>query len=259
MKVKTVSALAGLGGALILSSSANAGFTGLELVDVTAYYGPAGTAAAAVRTSFANAGGATAYSVYRVYAKFDGTTANDRVVAVGGSPAVSPAFINVTSGSVFNYLTGGNSTTPTITHYNLPAPSNAAGDNANRGWETWATIGPAFGANLTGFTPGAHDAGQMNNFQGSWSSTAAWFITPADAQGLATSNTNTQLGSLGPKVLIFQIAVAAGSQFNGRFNVGVGTANIGQNNLTFANVIPGPGALALLGLAGLVGHRRRRA
>ena len=86
----------------------------------------------------------------------------------------------------------------------------------------------------------------------------AWFVNPIDSQGRVGNDDN------GPNtVLIGQFSIAAGAGPNaGVFgtlrvdgkNVGVAFATM----LSFDTQLPGPGSLALLGSAGLLGCRRRR-
>ncbi|MDP7070618.1 MAG: hypothetical protein QF561_04645 [Phycisphaerales bacterium] len=81
----------------------------------------------------------------------------------------------------------------------------------------------------------------------------SWFVTPADAQG----------EELGGMVLIGQFTVIGGSG-NGAADL-TGQISIQGKDVdgnTFQELgitwVPAPGALALLGLAGLAGRRRRR-
>lgn len=261
MKVKTLSALAGLGGALILSSSADAAFLGLELVDVSAWMSTVGPTN--IRAAYNAAGGPGSYQIYRLFAKFDNTgVANfdNRVNAISGLVGNTWSF-NLIGGSVRNYTTSSSSV---VSHFNLPAGSATAGQNAAIGWDTWFTLGTQFGANTHSYSPGAHVGSQLNNFQGNYSANdAALFITPDDTQGRAialNSTTANGLGGSGFGVLIGQIVVSTGSLFSGTLNLNVGGNALAPTDvlgLTYTNV-PAPGALALLGLAGLVGGRRRR-
>src|SRR5207244_2712175 len=161
----------------------------------------------------------------------------------------SHALLNVSSGAVYNYVFHTSAFVSGYDfHHNTSSQSNAAGLNADLGWETWATIGRAFNDTVTQFTPGAQPPRfpippapvEFNNFAGStllgprnnpwtlssgaWEAdNAAWYITPSDSQGAASMQDASQ-GAMVPKVLIFQICVLKGSQFNGSFNVTTGTA-----------------------------------
>jgi MYXO-CTERM domain-containing protein len=264
MKVKTMSALAGLGGALIMSSSADAAFLGIELVNVSAWMST--TANANIAGSYNAAGGPAAFQVYRIFAKFDALGGDNRVNAISGL-AGNPWAHTMISGSIHNSFSGAGTTSSPFVANNLAPSSATAGPNGNPGgfgWETWATISRQFGANTASYSPGAHDPGQLNNFEGSWNANdAALFITPDDAQGAAIALNSTSAagqGGSGIGVLLMQITVTTGSLFSGQFNVNIGAPGLAPQDilgLTYTNV-PAPGALALLGLAGLVGGRRRR-
>ncbi|MCH2142032.1 MAG: hypothetical protein MK077_03425 [Phycisphaerales bacterium] len=80
----------------------------------------------------------------------------------------------------------------------------------------------------------------------------SWFVTPADDQG----------NPIDGRVLIGQFTVVGGSgdgyaDLTGFINVQGSDANGGFQEYGL-NWIPAPGALALLGVAGLAGRRRRR-
>jgi hypothetical protein len=216
-----------------------------------------------IRNSYNAAGGPAAYRIYRIFSMFDDTGLNNpdnRVNVIHGLPG-NPWALSLTSGSVRNY------TTYTYTsgegHYNVAPPSSSAGENADRGWETWATIGLQFGTNVATFTPGAHAPDQLNNFISDFSADdAALLITPDDTQGRAIALNNTAAagqGHTGFGVLLMQITVTPSSNFNGQFNLNIGGPGSTQDvlGLTFG-AVPAPGGLALLGIAGLIGTRRRR-
>ena len=81
----------------------------------------------------------------------------------------------------------------------------------------------------------------------------SWFVTPDDAQGAA----------VGGEVIIGQFTVAGGSgvvadDFISATVSVQGTVGGSLYNGVGLNAIPAPGALALLGVAGLVSRRRRK-
>ena len=80
----------------------------------------------------------------------------------------------------------------------------------------------------------------------------AFFATPKDAQTFPVDG----------RVLVFQVAVLQGEHASGAWNIQWGTVGGGagggiQTRIEWTTV-PAPGAMALLGLAGLAGARRRR-
>lgn len=278
MKVKTLASLAGLGGTLI-ASGANAAFVNLTIENVnTMYSASSNPNVSAAWTSLNNAtpGG---INTYRVYANF--TSATDRVEAIfGDSLAGMTATFNA-HGSVYNFE--GTPTSPVV--FDAPTHNNAAlNSDPQRAFDTWATIGQSvvtpptgggFAGNTTGFAPETVEDGPdadalsaTDHFRNSvWVMTDnAWFVTgfPPQANALAG-------GPSGFRVLVFQVTVlgesVAGAPITPSGQWGVQWSNsaagptgikaFGEN--TRFGDIPAPGALALLGLAGVVGGRRRRA
>ena len=87
------------------------------------------------------------------------------------------------------------------------------------------------------------------------STDGSWYITPEDSQG----------AEVGGRVLIAQFTTYGDDAvLSGTVSLQGKDAN-GDNwtaesqSYSFGNVVPAPGALALLGLAGFAGRRRRRA
>lgn len=240
MKVKTVSALAGLGGAMILSTSANAAYQGLVVLKHTTVTLPAGT-----------------FDSYRVYAKF--SDAGDYLLAVSGSPLLGTMTIqnrnagNTGAGTGFFNPAGTNSA-PVITGYSPAAFT----------WETFVTIGgPVYSAaNITGLSPNFPEFAPGTQYQ---TGDASWFATGPTTQGSAANGIALAGGGFG--VMMMQLTVATGENVRGTVavtylnNTGLaGTTSFSSTNQTFDSFgIPAPGAFALLGVAGLVGSRRRRA
>ena len=244
MKVKTVSALAGLGGALIMSTVASANVTGLSVFSETSGGGPA--PAGLPRT------------IWRVYANL--TNATDRVNAWGAGSDFGPgSIVNVNAvdsgpGLGFTNIGGGGGQL---------APYSPG---TTRDWDSYMTVGVRYGNQSPGgVDPTATITGTPIFAVGtSWipdqTNGGGVFITPDDAQGGASyinSGNDTD-----HRVLLMQLVVNAGDNVKGTIGVAwqaAGQAGQTQTGLTFTSAIPGPGSLALLGLAGLVGARRRRA
>jgi hypothetical protein len=249
MKVKTLSALAGVGSALILSSAADASYQGLTVVKHTT---------AAVQ--------GIQRDVYRVYAMF--SDPGDFLTSVAGSPTLGNMIIetrnSTDTGAGGNFVNppGGGSTAPTF---------YALGTQIE--WDTFVDIGlasvPYGGIDATGLSPGF--AGVPNG--GLNTDNAGWFTTGGVPQGMAGNGTANVGGSGNWGVLMLQLTVNAGNNVRGTVNVGGINNNPLAGGTTFqtnsngqggpqafnsAEVIPAPGVLALVGIAGLVGASRRR-
>lgn len=244
MKVKAMSALAGLGGALIMSSAANAAFVGVALESTDAYF--MAHPNAGVQAAWAG-GGNAAYDIYRLYANFNSNTAADRVNAFFGEVG-TPMTVNVVGGTFYNAVDGHGG------HFNLPSGVSPA----NQAWDTYVTINGLPSGGSASLTPGFDlETNNLGSSGSSFSSeNAAVYVDPSQAQGLAVA---TAAGQAPAPPGIFRVLIAQFTVTAGGLIQGVGGLNVnGQNvQIAFSNV-PAPGALALLGLAGLVGSRRRR-
>jgi hypothetical protein len=249
MKVKTLSALAGLGGALIMSGSADAAYVGLHW---------------RLHTTV-NAAGVNR-DVFRIYAVFN--NANDYLTGALGNVA-NPATIQSLSAAgafpgsaFFNPAAGGNL-----------APSQDAVNAypATVPWDTFATVGYAIvpgdgGAATTGTSPGFPTFISGNQWA---TNDGGWFTPGPQEHGRAGgfNGVTLQAGQGGPGgmgVLMMQLTVNQGNHVRGTIGVNwsidvpLAGQQTGQSfNQTF-NTFPAPGALALLGLAGLATSRRRR-
>ncbi len=248
MKMKTVSLLAGVAVPLILAGSASSALIGVKtfkkIVD------PADILADN------NIPGVTSLLVVNVYAVFTPGDAAASVIGVGGSAALGiPLQVSTRDGIFFQHPIGGG----------LPAPLAPS-----------ATL-----IGLPGFLALKHDSfvtiGRKNNAgdvtqiigMDTWTDTrltgspeVRWFVAgfPAQASpGLADNPPDM--------VLIGQFTVAnpgptggvIGEMFvNARHTNAMGVVEEITIMGTFANQLPAPGTLALLGVAGLMGTRRRR-
>ena len=233
MKVKTLSALAGVATAMILSSAANAAFTGISFT----------SANHSVAAGDPGGGGAQNITTFQIFANFD--NAGDTLTSIYGNPPATPGTaltIQPSAGSFFNNTFGGNS-----------GPNSALfGVSPSLAWDTYVSIGfesGDAGSDPTQFSPGfpatLFTTGVVGNTNASW-------FNPVITAGL----------NQGTHILIGQFSVAQGNNVAGTFGLTYrpsgATADLFVQNVTF-NTVPAPGALALLGLAGLVGTRRRRA
>lgn len=251
MKMKQLSALAGLAGTALIAAPADAAFTGftIQAFDVGVDHFNA-----AVRGAW-NGGGGAGLESWRIYANFDGS--GDSVNALFGD-AGRRAFLSV-SGTIFNNVET-HSTQPDVL-YNTPFFAGGFGANPERGWDTWVSVGLENADSGTALTAGF--GAQTNNLGSNWDSdidgNLSWFVTPTPAQSIVGASF---------QLLVMQLTVSAGSTVSGNFGIqvdsGAGGVNIhddvGEGGISFFsnNVIPSPGAFALLGLAGLTGIRRRR-
>jgi MYXO-CTERM domain-containing protein len=256
MKVKTLSALAGIGTAMILSGQANAGYTGLSVVKTDVNGTPGGN-----------------ISVYRVYANF--SSANDQLFAWGwlvnqaGQVGIeSRNSTDTGAGSNFrNY--GGNG--------DLPPSAYGVGQNPNLAYDSFFSINANRTDQITAanggpivVSPGAPGLGTASPDSGINSLTVAstggaYSIAPTLPNGTPAALSFAGFAGDGDpenRILLMQLTVSQGDNVRGTIFVTVNNALAGATQdiggQTF-NSVPAPGALALLGLAGLVGSRRRRA
>jgi MYXO-CTERM domain-containing protein len=251
MKTKSLLLLAGAGAPLILSSAASADFVGLKIVKKGGFE--------QWTSSVSN--------LYAIFSDDDGDGIGDgAVIGVAGLPG-QELNISMREGTFYqNPLNTNNAgrTAPPQAFVDL-FPSLAA--------DTFVTIGlkvvPAGAADNTSLTPTFPLEGQEPGVHpdGSWTDTrlqlndGAWFSFNPDDPQARPGNADNPAG----QVLIGQFS----SNLGAGPNVGIfGTILIQGENAdgsTFSEYIsfdqqngPAPGTLALLGMAGLLGGRRRR-
>jgi hypothetical protein len=226
MKMKTLSVLAGISAPLIATAGAEAGFVGIVVNEKPNAFG---------------------LFVCNVYAEFD--AAGDAMQAVAGTPG-APLSVTVVGGSFWNQPTFGGDLAPNSALFGL-FPSLA--------YDTFVTIGvkatgplgqPANGTTLVNYPqPIAGTSTATSN--------GSWAILGPLPQGDPFDPINSYPGN--GLLLIGQFSTANGTGIQGSFLMqyvsdGVVTASVES----FAHFIPTPGALGLLGAAGLIGCRRRR-
>jgi uncharacterized protein (TIGR03382 family) len=181
-------------------------------------------------------GGSVAGTTYDLYADVD---AGGRVDAVYGD-GTNVLSIGVTGGNFVQNIYGGN-TSMDINPAFLPLFPSLA-------YDSFVTIGLTdsagnalnnIGIDFTGFAAG----GALSTDNGTW------FVTPDDAQG----------NESGGRVLLGRFTIDGGA-LEGSINL-QGRDSSGTvwnaDGISFST-IPAPGALALLGLAGLAVRRRRK-
>ncbi len=229
MKMRELSVLAGVAAPLILTGTASAGFVG-------------------VKTVLKEAAQASGLFVCNVYAIFD--RPDDEFSAAAGT-TTNPMDIHVVGGDWYQDPQGSPLTAPFLQF--LPGTSGLLA------YDTFVTIGTKVDdlfstLDNVSTTPGlaftANSIGGQN---------VSWFIVPAGPGngGLGAPDANGQ-------VLIFQgsfVKAPEGPtgiegtlllQFTSNGETGQ------QAVVEFSHLIPSPGALALLGMAGLGLRRRRR-
>jgi len=177
----------------------------------------------------------------RIYANFSAGT--DQLNAVYGDANNG---LSISSSGGFYQNAFGANTSAGINPALIPAFPSLVLDS-------WVTIGLEdqtgnamldIGIDWTDFASG----GNISTDNGSW------FATPADAQCLAGSELRVMVGQF--------TMFGAGSTVSGVLNL---QGKVGDNETFVAtgqafeySLVPAPGALALLGLAGIAGRRRRK-
>ncbi len=183
---------------------------------------------------------------YRLFANLD---AGARIDAVYGN-SQGDLFIGTANGATLYQNANGGPTSKEINSNFFPfVPSME--------WDSYVSIG-AYYQNGAPF-----GENNLNNIGINWSSfegggdlvtnNGSWFVTPDDAQG----------NELNGVVFLGQFTVEGGdgdvTDLIGQVNLQGKDANGDTWNAVGATWVPAPGALALLGLAGIAGRRRRRA
>ena len=235
MKTKAF-ALIGATGVALLGSSAMAAITG---VSIEAFVGDGWTD---------NGYDTGALSTYRLYANFDGMD-DDGVLSAFGISGV-PASANSWDGSFHNDPLGG---------LTAPLDLRGAGLWSNQ-WDTYVTIGKDTQAgDATSLSPGFET--ETNGLASNWvSENVGWFVTPDDPQSIAVERVD-QNGDTVYSVFLAQFTVANSGDGNdadvyGTISV-LARDGIEYQSYGYSTATPAPGVLALLGLAGLAGRRRR--
>jgi hypothetical protein len=197
--------------------------------------------------SFESLGNMGNGETYRMYVDVD---AGARIDAVFGN-SVGGLDIGTAAGmSFYQNAYGGPTSTSCNSDFFLLAPELE--------WDSYVTIGAIYangspfannalldiGIDFGNFNAGGDLAGVDNG---------SWFVTPADAQG----------GEVGGRVLIGQFTIIGGSgnaldDLLGQVSLQGKDADGNTWQELGVSWVPAPGALALLGVAGLAGRRRRR-
>jgi MYXO-CTERM domain-containing protein len=240
-KVTLMKNILAIAGSLAFVAGANAEITGasLTLADFSGGYQNADGSTVAV-TDAAPAG---ADDVWRLWATVDSVA--DTIAFFGASQDEQVFFHNtITNGTIYNFAVFGTSIDgPNQAFFGIPDFGGAA-------YDSFLTIGHDGSANTTGGTSSVDDG-----WIADWEATGTFSTNNAglfDTSPLAGEDIVSD-GQGGFRVLLGQFTVSAGGNFNGGARLGGGGDMV---DVTWAT--PAPGALALFGLAGFAGLRRRR-
>jgi hypothetical protein len=257
MRITTLFAFAGAGSALIASAHSHAAYTGLTCELHTTITAPSGPK-----------------WVYRVYANF--TNPSDLVFSFNG-PTTDPMIIEsrneLDTGPGSNFFNPGgtaSNTAPTLAQINGTDKTPAI---PNIQWGTYATIGVNIADQGSGPTPSFPDIDQTSLSPGfptfisgnTFIAAGAVFAAtqpgyPGGGQGTAGYDAD---GDLSLRVQLMQLTLNATDGPRGQVDLACQLGGSGQTitfeDQTFSGTFcPTPGAITLLGLAGMIGRRRRR-
>ena len=192
--------------------------------------------------------GTTDYCVLDVYAQFDGQetfgpAVDQRVLSIFN------ANVEMDGGSAFvhNDIAGGNW---------MP---NFSFDNPGAGSAPWVDSFVTIGGDPGPTNNTSADGNLDPQVTATLSENAGWFTgAPAAAQGLVDAQLRTFIGRFVVAYDASVIGETLNMTTNGSYNFGIGTGTffMGETSGSWT-IVPAPGALALLGLAGVVSRRRR--
>ncbi len=219
-----------LGATALITSSASATVTGLL-----------------VESTFHAASNRDIYSVYVLSNGPTGGGAYDVMLNMIGHQVIAGNMADVLHTD--SYL---NDYDEAVGHWNASYTSASTGTASNQWKDSYVTV--------TGKT-GAASSTSLDPSFGSGVNDPASPGIPA-AGGWYTANPAVDILILNGKIKVMQFALVHGSNgWNGKVSVGYKlqgtTSALYAMNLTYSVGVPAPGALALLGLAGLVSRRRR--
>lgn len=224
MKIRVSMLLGGCCAPLILAAPTTAAFTGLSTESRTNEFG---------------------ITVISLYANFD--QVGDQLTSVSGTP-LAPLNISVIDGSFYQHAFGSD---------RAPLDAIVAG-SPSLAYDTFVTIGvelfgPTGQSEDLSFTlptwPGFGPSSLMTVSSG-------WLAFPGSAQAFPF---NPDFAAGDGRTLIAQLATLDGSGFEGSMLIQSMSGGLpGITYASFTHVVPTPGTLVLLGLAGLAIRRRRR-
>jgi len=222
MKTKTLSMTAGVA-SLLFAGAASAGYVGMS-GEVVAVDGIADS------------------QTIRVYADFG--DAADQLNAVYGDAAHT---LSIGASSSFYQNPFGGAVSNDINPALYAAFPSLV-------YDSWVTIGLEDQVGNAMLNIGVDFDDFENNGGGMTTSNGSWFATPDDAQVVAGAELRVMIGQF--------TVMGAGGTVSGVINMqgkNADGSNWVANDVAFefGDVIPAPGVLALLGIAGLAGRRRR--
>ena len=219
MKIKTLAVAAGVGAPLILSGSASGGFVGITTTSKPNPFG---------------------LLVVNVYANFD-RPGEDSMQAVAGT-YLAPLTIEVIGGTFYNSPFGNDQAPNPVLIDAFPSLAYDSfytiGKKTNVGDQLVLTVGMP---QLTGSQVQTDAAG--------------WVVIPGAPQGNPFDPANSFPGD--GRVLIGQFSTLDGSAIQGTMLLQYISNGVTELSVVSFLHVPGPGVLALLGLAGLMDTRRR--
>ena len=232
MKTGMIATLAGLA----LAGSASATFT--------EFY--------TVKSSVTNTGlgGPVSLDVYKIYARFNGPT--DTILNAFNLNGLAGATMNG-----FYHQDNASSASVLSTAFGTWNPALTGSATLNRPYDSYLTIGGiASATNGTSADPSWGSPLSWNRPDIPNNVNAGWF-----APGGSIAGRVGQAGNTVDSVILGQFSVARDSTFGGGYSITIGyNSGVAGAPVQFANgffLVPAPGAIALLGLAGLTGRRRR--
>ncbi len=176
----------------------------------------------------------------RLYVNID---SGSRIDAVFGN-SVGALSISADGGSFYQNALGGPTSTAINSAFFPLAPSLE--------WDSYVTIGALYSNGSPFGTNALLDIGiDWNSFESGGdlaTDNGSWFVTPVDEQGAEVDG----------MVLIGQFTLQGGADLVGQVSLQGKDADGNTWQELGVTWVPAPGALALLGLAGIAGRRRRR-
>ena len=195
--------------------------------------------------------GATgSFDTYKIYARFNGPT--DTILnafnlnGLAGAPMAAFYHKDNASSNSGSLMTAFGTWNPALT----------GSATLNRPYDSYLTIGGiASATNGTSADPSWGNPASWNRPDIPNNVNAGWF-----APGGSIAGRVGQAGNTADSVILGQFVLAAGTTFGNGYSITIGyNSGIAGAPVQFANgsFLPAPGAIALLGLAGLTGRRRR--